>query len=226
MSLGPSLLLLKRLATKKSCFSVSCGQGRRHKIVCVSACLHVCVPACLRVSLSGCFPVCASLRVCVFASLRVCLSACLRVCVCACLVACAHVSLRLCLSACLRVCASTSLRVFVSACLRVYVSTCLQVEIDCGYNHEERKGRLPVLDVEVWVGETEDGKLKILHSHYMKDVSSRLVMGSRSAHGENTKRNVMVNEICRILKNCSIYLPWEEAADKVSYFVKRRVFWV
>ena len=61
----------------------------------------------------------------------------------------------------------------------------IQVEIDCGYNHVERKGRLPVFDVEVWVGETEDGMLKILYSHYMKDVSSRLVMDSRSAHGEH-----------------------------------------
>ena len=56
---------------------------------------------------------------------------------------------------------------------------------------------------------------RILHSHYMKDVSSRLVMAERSAHGKNTKRNVMVNEICRIMKNCSIYLPKEEIA-KVS----------
>ena len=97
----------------------------------------------------------------------------------------------------------------------------IQMEVDCGYNHKEMKGRLPVLDVEVWVVETEDWKLKILHSNYMKDVSSRLVMCSRPAHGENTKRNVMVNGICRILKNCSIYLPREEAADKESYFVKR-----
>ena len=98
----------------------------------------------------------------------------------------------------------------------------IQVEIDCGYNHVGRKDRLPVLDVEVWIGETEDGKLKILHSHYMKGVSrSRQVMDSRSAHGENTKRNVMINEVCRILKNCSVYLPWEEAASKVTYFVKR-----
>ena len=54
----------------------------------------------------------------------------------------------------------------------------------------------------------------------MKDVSSRQVMDSRSAHGENTKRDVMINEVCRILKNCSVYLPWEEVASKVTYFVK------
>ena len=97
----------------------------------------------------------------------------------------------------------------------------IQVETDCGYNHEARQGRLPILDVEVWIGETEGGALKILHSHYMKDVSSRMMMAFRSAHGDNTKRNVMVNEVGRILRNCSVYLPWEEVAEKVSYYVKR-----
>ena len=97
----------------------------------------------------------------------------------------------------------------------------IKVEVDCGYNHPERKGRVPILDVEVWVGETEDGSVRILHSHYVKDVSSRLVMAYRSAHGENTKRNVMVNELCRIMKNCSVYLPWNSVAKKVSYYVRR-----
>ena len=101
------------------------------------------------------------------------------------------------------------------------IHTSIQVEVDCGYNHPERQGRLPILDVEVWIGEAEDGSMRILHSHYVKDVSSRLVMESRSAHGENTKRNVMVNELCRIMKNCSVYLPWDEVAEKVSYYVRR-----
>ena len=48
----------------------------------------------------------------------------------------------------------------------------IQVEVDCGYNHAQRQGRLPVLDIEVWIGEAENGRLKTLHSHYMKDVSS------------------------------------------------------
>ena len=78
-----------------------------------------------------------------------------------------------------------------------------------------------MLDVEVWIGRDKDGKLKILHNHYRKDVASRLVMLSRSAHGENTKRNVMVNEVCRILKNCSPYLPWKDIAKSVSDFVRR-----
>ena len=98
------------------------------------------------------------------------------------------------------------------------------MEADTGSNHPEKMGRLPILDVEVWVGESAAGRLKILHSHYMKEVANRSVMSSRSAHGETTKRNVMVNEICRIMKNCSVYLSWEELAKKVSYFMKRMAF--
>ena len=52
----------------------------------------------------------------------------------------------------------------------------------------------------------------------------RLVMEKRSAHGGSTKRNVMVNELCRIMKNCSGYLEWKEVADKVSYFVRRMAY--
>lgn len=100
----------------------------------------------------------------------------------------------------------------------------LSVTVDCGYNHLNRQGRLPILDVEVWIGEGSSGSKKILHSHYMKDVSSRLVMEMRSAHGENTKRNVMMNELCRIMKNCSVYLEWSEVAKKVSYFVSRMAY--
>ena len=66
--------------------------------------------------------------------------------------------------------------------------------------------------------------MKIMHSHYMKNVASRLVMEMRSAHGENTKRNVMMNELCRIMKNCSVYLEWKEVAEKVSYFVRRMAY--
>ena len=66
----------------------------------------------------------------------------------------------------------------------------IKVTVDGGYNHADK--RLPTLDVAVWVGIGEDGKRRILHSHYIKEVSSRLVMEQRSAHGETTKRNVMV----------------------------------
>ena len=52
-------------------------------------------------------------------------------------------------------------------------------------------------------------------------MSTRAVINASSAHGERMKVNVMVNEVCRILKNCSVYLKWEEIANYVAYFMKR-----
>lgn len=106
------------------------------------------------------------------------------------------------------------------------IHSSIEVEVDGGFNHKEGegKGRVPMLDVEMWVGKSKDGKLKILHSHYMKEMASRLVIMERSAHGDNTKRNVIINEIGRVLRNCSPYLPWSEIADNVSYFVRRLAY--
>ena len=38
------------------------------------------------------------------------------------------------------------------------------------------------------------------------------------------KKNVMVNEVMRILRNCNEYCPWEVAASHISYFMKRLQF--
>ena len=53
------------------------------------------------------------------------------------------------------------------------------------------------------MGESTNGDMKILHEHYMKDVSSRHVINYLSAHPEEMKVNVLVNEALRILRNCS-----------------------
>ena len=76
----------------------------------------------------------------------------------------------------------------------------------------------------MWIGEDQSGEVKILHSHYMKDVASRMAIHHRSSHSMWMKKNVMVNEISRILGNCSEDLPWDEAVKHVSYFSKRMQF--
>ena len=38
------------------------------------------------------------------------------------------------------------------------------------------------------------------------------------------KKNIMINEILRILRNCNKYLKWEETAEHLSYFMKRLQF--
>ena len=83
-------------------------------------------------------------------------------------------------------------------------------------------GRLPSLDVKVWIGADKDGVVRILYTHYMKDVSSRAVMHRLSSHSDSMKVSVFVNEVLRILRNCSRYTVWkEEAARHLTYFMRR-----
>ena len=98
----------------------------------------------------------------------------------------------------------------------------LKVTTDFTCNHED--GRLPVLDLKVWIGKDRNDEIKILYSHYMKDVASRMTIHYRSSHSITMKKNVMVNELSRIFRNCSSGLTWEEVAKHVSYFTRRMQF--
>ena len=98
----------------------------------------------------------------------------------------------------------------------------IQVTYDYSKRYDDE--RLPVLDVKVWIGLNKEGEYKVLHSHYVKDVTSRLLIHSRSAHDIKMKFNVCVNEALRIIKNCSYHLDWEECRLHLEYFVKRLQF--
>ena len=98
----------------------------------------------------------------------------------------------------------------------------IKVTGDVPSNYEDN--RLPSLDLKVWIGEVETDTYKVITSHYMKDVSTRAVINERSSHPVNMKKNVLVNEVMRILRNCNSFLKWEETADHISYFMKRLQF--
>jgi hypothetical protein len=93
---------------------------------------------------------------------------------------------------------------------------------DYGSKYED--GRLPMLDLKMWIGKDPTGTWRILHSHYMKDVSSRFLIHERSSHPNTMKLNVLVNEGLRILRNTSPFLGWEEAQKHLQYFVHRMQF--
>ena len=76
----------------------------------------------------------------------------------------------------------------------------------------------------MWLGDSTDGQRKILYEHYMKDVSSRHVINHRSAHPEEMKINVLVNEALRILRNCSDHLPEQVRTGHLQYLVNRMQF--
>ena len=98
----------------------------------------------------------------------------------------------------------------------------IKVSGDIPTNYPDK--RLPILDLKVRIGEVSPGVYKIITSHYMKDVSTRAVINYRSSHPIEMKRNVMMNEVLRILRNCNEYCPWEEVTEHISYFMKELQF--
>ena len=96
----------------------------------------------------------------------------------------------------------------------------LTVSTDVCTNYPDK--RLPVLDIKTWIGRDSSGVVRVLHTYYMKDVSSRLVMSENSSHGSSMRRSVMVNELYRVMRNCSVYLDWDgEVASHLSYYMRR-----
>ena len=98
----------------------------------------------------------------------------------------------------------------------------IRTTIDYSSKYEDKK--LPILDLKVWIGQTHNGEIKILHEHYTKDVSTRSVIHAKSAHPMKTKENVLVNEIVRILRNCSSLIEWKDVIPHIEYFMKRMQF--
>ena len=99
------------------------------------------------------------------------------------------------------------------------------VKVDYPSNHENN--RLPVLDMEFWIGQVEvNGELKhqILYSHYMKPVSGRYVIHKDSAISYNTKLNILTNELTRVMRNLSPRVTTEEKQQHIQYFVHRLQF--
>ena len=93
---------------------------------------------------------------------------------------------------------------------------------DCGSKYQD--GRLPMLDLKLWIGKDSKNKWKLMHTHYIKDVSSRYLIHARSSHPYTMKLNVLVNESLRILRNTSLHLEWNESRKHLQYFVYRMQF--
>merc|ERR1711860_15486 len=100
----------------------------------------------------------------------------------------------------------------------------IKLEIDYPSKHED--GKMPLLDIKVWMEESNSKtdkqnkkkessqeqnitKKAIRYEHYRKSMASRMTVHARSAIPENQKRNIITQEVIRILKNCSRELSWE-----------------
>ena len=73
----------------------------------------------------------------------------------------------------------------------------IQLEVDYPTKSDDKK--LCILDLKMWVNDD----MYVVYEHYMKNVSSKYLIHSRSAVAARVKRTVNTQEALRILLNCS-----------------------
>ena len=100
----------------------------------------------------------------------------------------------------------------------------IQLEVD--YPSQHGDGKLPVLDLKMWVEENEKNREQrgyqvVMHEFYAKEVSSKSVVSAKSALSWGSKRTILTQEVLRILLNCSPKLPWEVVVSHVNNMMLR-----
>ena len=102
----------------------------------------------------------------------------------------------------------------------------IQVTVDCPAYHDDKK--VPILDLKVWLqtvtGGVDGSTVLLLHEYYYKDVATKAVVDVRSAVPVETKRITLIQEVLRILRNCSRRLPWSTVRDHIQTFCARMQF--
>ena len=73
--------------------------------------------------------------------------------------------------------------------------------------------------MKCWIN--EDGNA--VYKHYEKDVSSKLLISSRSAHSDGCKRSVHISELVRRMSNTSRKLDWDQFVAPVLTDYMRRM---
>ena len=98
----------------------------------------------------------------------------------------------------------------------------IKVTIDFPSNHSN--GRIPCLDTEQWIEDIKINdviKPQLLHSHYAKPVSSKYVTLRDSAISYQSKINILVADLVRIMRNVSPLCNNEERTEKIKEFLIR-----
>ena len=102
----------------------------------------------------------------------------------------------------------------------------IQIEVDYLSKHEDNL--MPILDLKVWIARKivimngQDCTVNVvLHEFYTKEVSSKMMLSSRSALPMKVKRTVLTQEVLRVLLNCNPEIPWEQMVGHVNNMMRR-----
>ena len=72
-----------------------------------------------------------------------------------------------------------------------------------------------VLDIQVWVTETEKGTLTS-YEFYRKPMANPISIPAESALSNNVKFSTYRQEVVRVLKNTAVHIPWSRKASLLS----------
>ena len=96
------------------------------------------------------------------------------------------------------------------------IMPCIKMEADWPSKNGDKK--MPILDMKVWMSRDEH----VVYQHYEKDVASKTILHSQSAHASSCKRSVNTQEVLRRLMNSSHRLDWKtETAPVITEYMRR-----
>ena len=101
----------------------------------------------------------------------------------------------------------------------------ISVKVDYPSNHTNK--RLPILDTEMWIEEIGvNGTMRhqILYSYYEKDMSSKYLIHKNSALSNQSKINILVNDLVRVMKNTSLRVNGEEKRTNIQHYMNKMQF--
>ena len=77
----------------------------------------------------------------------------------------------------------------------------IQVTVDYPENNDDT--RMPVLDLKVWMEKTDNDRVKLMHTHYMKPMANIGVIHRDSALLMKTKIQILITDLVRVMINMS-----------------------
>ena len=79
----------------------------------------------------------------------------------------------------------------------------------------------------MWIAEVEvNGTMKhqILYSYYEKEMSSKYLVHEYSAMSDQSKTNILVNDLIRVMKNTSLRVNGEQKQRNIQHFINKMQF--
>ena len=85
----------------------------------------------------------------------------------------------------------------------------------CDFPSAHTSGKMPVLDIQTWVTESEAGTVT-RYEFYRKPVSNPVSIPANSALSNGVKLGTYRQEVMRILRNTSVDIPWKVKAEHLT----------